>query len=281
MCRIAKCVKCGNVASVKLDLYKRGGRPAWLCDFCAYRRHDYHSDGATNFEVRGTDKVQNITGGIELETSYSTLKARVELCDNGFIPTADSTVDVEYVSPIYKGFNALSKHLVTIERLINNGDLEINSSCGTHLHIGTLTSESRSYIMRFYHSLFMPLQSAIDENENKSKQFWGRSFEYWCGRVSYCTDADEHRNFINMQHSKTLEFRMAKFKNAKQYMQVVHFCKWIYVTIQNNFISKFDNYQSSEKLQSKYPSERDYRKALAQRTGEKIAKKYRKIIAEM
>ena len=92
-----------------------------------------------------------------------------------------------------------------------------------------------SYIRRFYHSLFVPLSRALEENDTKASEIFGRGFGYWSQAINDNTDAEEHTNFINVQHDYTLEFRRAFFRNAKQYSRCADFCRKVTEKVVNTF----------------------------------------------
>lgn len=269
---ICNCKNCNNIGIHPVTLFKRGNRQAFLCDFHFQHNEGYHTK---NESKQGTDKQHGFTYGVEFETSYSTPKARIEFTDNGYLPTHDATVNCEYKSPIMKGLNQLAKHCVTFNRLIVEGELSVNEDCGTHLHIGgeALTPEAMSYIKRFYHSLFVPLSNALNENDNACKYLFGRQLNYWSAPIYEGCDVENHRNFINMQHAHTIEFRACKFVNDKQYMQAVHFCDDIVKTVVTNFVEHFNE---EPKDKRRYPTQTAYRKHKAQTTAKKLVKLFEK-----
>ena len=269
---ICNCKDCNNTGTHPVEVFKRGGGKAYLCDFHYYNEHGYFT---RNERKQGTTKVHGFTYGVEFETSRSTAKARIEFTDNGYLPTQDSTVDVEYKSPIMNGLNQLAKHTVTFERLINENDLEVNNSCGTHFHIGgeALNADAMNYIKRFYHSLFVPLSDTLQANPEATKKLFGRPLNYWANAIYNNCDVENHTNFINMQHSKTIEFRACKFVNAKQYMHAVHFCDELTKTVLTNFVEHFND---EPKDKRRYPTQKAYRLHKAQTTAKKLVKLFEK-----
>lgn len=268
------CPNCNNIGTHKIQLNRRGkDGHAYLCDY--HFRHSMPYSTPNN-NVHGTANANGYTIGVELETSKSTPKARIEIVANNYLPTNDCTVDVEYKSPIMQGLNSLSKHCVTFEKLINSGDLEINNSCGTHLHIGNtqhLTTETLDYIRRFYHSLFLPLSEKMKANPQATAKLFGRPLNDWATPITQYTNATDHTNFVNMQHSKTIEFRCCKFVTAKQYMDCAKFCVDCVTTIINNFVEHFND---TPKDKRRYPTQTAYRKHKAQTTAQKLVKLFEK-----
>jgi len=270
---ICCCSECSDIGTVKVDAYRRGGRSAYMCAFHANRLYGYSHENDSTF---GTDKVNPWTFGIELETSYSTPKSRAEILLNGYIPTSDCTVDVEYKSPIFKGLNAISKQSVTIERLMQAGELEINDDCGTHTHVGHRTminAVTMGYIRRFYHSLFVALSDEMQANPEKVRKLFGRDFGHWARPINNNVSPTEHTNFINTQHDNTLEFRIVKFENAKQYMAAVKFCRAAAEAVVNNFVAHFNDNDFDTK---RYSNATEYRKHKASVAAKKIVVQFHK-----
>lgn len=268
MANIAKCSckNCNNIGVHPIPVFKRGGAPAFLCDFHFNHNESYYTK---NDRKQGVKKQHGFTYGVEFETSYSSPKARIEFTDIGYLPTHDATVNCEYKSPIMNGLNQLAKHCVTFERLTASDDLQVNQECGTHLHIGgdALNAEAMGYIKRFYHSLFVPLSDALKANPEATKRIFGRSLNYWSAPIQAGCNVESHTNFINMQHAKTIEFRVCKFENAKQYMNAVHFCDDIVKTVVKNFVEHFND---TPKDARRYPTQTAYRKHKADMTAQKL-----------
>lgn len=264
----------------------RGGRMAWLCDFHAYGLMGYSDENPNRY---GKEKAHGGTMSIELETSYSDGQARAELLNFGFIPTSDCTVDVEYKSSIYEGLNAISKQSVTIDRLMSEGRLEMGNECGTHFHYGHRTwinPETMNWIIEYYEDLFKPMDQILHmHTPDEVAEFFGRDLTDRTheagqsgGRDGYAQSldygwADRHENWINVQHDWTIEFRICKYRNAGQYMQVARTIKAIGEALVTDFLQHYN----PEKIdRSRYNTVDDYRKHCAQKAGMKMAKKLEK-----
>lgn len=220
------CVNCTNIGRYAHPVRRRGGGNAYLCEFHETALESYFNKN--NYRL-GAPKVNGDTFSVELETSYSNRQARIELCIARFLPTSDCTAHGgEFKSPIYEGACGLKAFLPSIEDMKRSGDIEINNSCGTHLHIGNhdyINSLYMSYIRRFYHSLFIPLSDTMREDEEKTRAIFGRYFGQWARPVDTGNDAEEHTNFINTQHEFTLEYRICFFQNAAQYSRAIDLCR--------------------------------------------------------
>lgn len=279
--RIPKCMThdCHNVGVIAVPVAKRGGRMGYYCERCA-RERGYSEENSIRY---GLVKANGFTFSVELETSFSTRKARGELLDFGFIPTQDCTVDVEYKSPIFEGLNAISKQCVSIERLTTEGDLRMGSECGTHFHVGHRTyinPATMRYLRRFNNSLFTPLSEAIMADTAKSAKLFGREPNRWAEPVTM-TDRSgnvegwqmKHEAMFNLQHDHTIEFRQAKFVNAKQYMALAKFARDCTDAIIENFIKHFDDTEWDTR---RYATITEYRKHKAIVTANKLVKLYEK-----
>ncbi len=270
--KTAKCMcpGCNNVGTHRVQVFRRGAEGhGFLCDFHINRNESYYNENAY---FQGKQKNNAFTIGVEFETSFSTEKARIEFTASGYLPTHDCTVNCEYKSPIMHGLNSLAKHTVTFERLINDNQLKVNQSCGTHLHVGNidhLNAQTLDYIKRFYHTLFLPLSNAMDSNPLATSLLFGRPLNDWARPINERTSPINHTNFINMEHSKTIEFRCCKFENAKQYMNCAKFCVACVTAIINNFVLHFND---EPKDKRRYPTITAYRKHKAQTTAKKLVK---------
>lgn len=276
---MAKCLckNCINEGVHKVAIDKRGGGYGYICNFHYYNEEGYSTENGFRY---GERKHHGFTFSAELETSNSDEKARAELLDFGFLPTSDCTVDVEFKSPIYEGLCAISKQAVSIEKLMQGGHLAINHTCGTHFHVGHATQinpTTMNYIRRFYHSLFVPLSDYMVEHREQTAAFWGRDFlsSDWAMPINVHSIANNHRNFINVEHGYTIEFRLAKFENAAQYMRMVKFCKAVADIVITNFIEHFNEEPNDTR---RYPNKTAYRRHKAKVAANKIVKAYEKAL---
>ena len=275
-----KCKREGNINDFfRVDKNNRGQRGAYICPDCNEEMHSYYTK---NNEERGAETVHPYTYGMELETSMSDSKARSELFEYHFLPTRDCTVDVEYKSPIMQNLKSLSHLGKVLDRLVAEDHLEMDDRCGTHFHVGhkDLDADTMDYIRRFYHSLFVPLSDAV--KANPAEQFWGRGIDQcnsegscWARSINASTDATEHTNFINVQHDKTLEFRLAKYQTASQYMGIAKFATKCMEIVMNNFVSHFNDRDYDKK---RYSTVTEYRKHKAAVAADKMVKAYLKAI---
>ena len=282
MSRKPRCMYCEREGIIAIALKNRGGRNGYLCQWHASRTGD--EDYSTrNNKTQGEAKKHGFTMGCEFECSNPTETLRAELINHGFIPTRDCTTDTEFKSPIWQSMNPLPKKFKSIEQLLADGHGEVGHGDGTHFHVGHveyINAETNDYLARFYHSLFIPLCEEMKANTQATIDLFGRDFTGYACTINEYTSPRAHSNFINLQHSKTIEFRLCKFRTAKQYMNVTKFCVDATKCIINNFIKHFnDDSSTDEKVRAKvakFESVRAYRKHKADVTANKLVGLYRK-----
>ena len=281
----ATCTCCGleffTCDMVKTAMPNRGGNGAYMCRNCATHNRWYHT---SNNELQGKQKKNAVCVGWELETSFSDDYARNILFEYGMIPTNDSSLSgsrtCEYVSGIQQGLNIGSKMCVTIEKLMNDGHLSINSSCGTHYHVSVDNMQDcngnktyMGYIRRFYHSLFVPLAEAMSENHVKTIELFGRYFTGYARMIDRNSDANSRYNFINATNENNIEFRLNKFVSAKQAQTVTKMEVEMVKCIVTNFCEHFND---TEWDRNRYETRTAYRKHKADVTANKLVNIYRK-----
>ena len=228
----------------------------------------YTYEGFINVGTPKTTSLAHHTVGVEFETMkdeetekrYNSLK--MILVDSHFLPSSDSTVYVEYKSPIQEGLGTISKLLDTIER---EGFIHCfsNESCGAHMHGYT---SNIAPVRGYYHSIFIPFCEYIKSmNDEKRVEIFGRDFSTWASPIDASTYECQHENFVNVQHENTIEFRLPRITSASQYLNVLKFWREATHHIEKNFTTCLK------------PIEGGYRKMQAQKIGYEIvdiARKY-------
>ena len=292
----ATCTRCGTVhpvfEMVGTTSAKRGERSAWICQHCATQNERYH---AVNAKVLGTDKANEVYGGIEFETSYSDEYARNVMFEYGFIPTHDCSLSsdgsgrrygwdgntCEYVSALMKGLNRASKFALTCDRLIADGHLSVNDSCGTHFHVSIDSMKDSNgnmtyvdYIRRFYHSLFIPLNEAMQANPDAMVALFGRGFGHYCESINRYANPKHNRYlWVNLMNDSNIEFRLNRFVSGKQYQALMKMEVEMVKCIVTNFCEHFNDTDIDSR---RYENMAAYRKHKAQVTAQKLVKIYRK-----
>ena len=226
--RKCHCIKCNTVLNTGegLKVYSRKTN-AFLCSYCARVMQGGYS--TENGEIiNQTTKTNDCTISLELEVSHSASRYNTEqqlqwlTNEAKFLKTPDGTVWYEFKSPIYNNLLGLSKVLHNFEKLNQLNRWNNATDYGTHLNIGNslLTRQNLSIIERFYHSLFIDYCKHLEANPEKTTALHGRNFSQWATAINEFTNTQTHQNFINMQHSTHLEFRLCKLVTAKQYLMV-------------------------------------------------------------
>lgn len=296
--KYAKCSCCEGSFPV-IDMVgtisaKRGGQPEYMCADCATRNQGYH---ASNDKVMGTEKVNDVFCGIENETSFTDEYARNAMFEYGFIPTHDSSLHsdgmgtrygwdrntCEYVSSLMRGLNRASKFALTCDRLIAEGHLRINDSCGTHFHVSIDSMKDKDgnktymgYIRRFYNSLFVPLCEEMKANPEATKALFGRFFTGYAQAIDMNTTQSYHGDryyFINCMADNNIEFRLNRFVSGKQYQALMKMEVEMVKCIVANFCEHF---MDTEWDRRRYEKRTAYRKHKAQVTAAKLVKIFRK-----
>lgn len=275
-CQLCKCSidLLNDYGFESVNLNRRGEGLAYLCHTCKSVQYGYNHE---NTERNGARKKNGFTFGQEFETMGSSLKARIELVANKYHPTSDCTVDCEYKSPIFEGLNSFSKVAKTIGNLIESGDIAINpQDCGTHTHLGHvdyINRESIRLIAKNYYNIFGALSDYMKANEADVIKVFGQPFKYYAAAIGRNTDPFAHENFVNLQHSYSLEFRICYYKNYAQYMHAVKLCRAITEVIINNYLKNYfnDNYDKS-----RYSDIVEYRKHKAKICSNKIVALFEK-----
>ncbi len=292
----ATCTRCGATHPVSemvgTTSAKRGERSAYICHRCATQNEYYH---ATNDKVLGTDKVNAVFDGIEFECSYSDEYARNVMFEYGFIPTHDCSIQsdgwgarygsdrnaCEYVSGLMKGLNRASKFALTCDKLIADGHLKVNDSCGTHFHVSIDSMKDSNgektymgYIRRFYHSLFIPLNEAMASNPEAMRRLFGRGFGHYCESIDRSASPEHDRYlWINVINNNNIEFRLNRFVSGKQYQALMKMEVEMVKCIVCNFCEHFNDTDIDSR---RYANMRQYRKHKADVTAQKLVKIYKK-----
>lgn len=208
-----------------------GLMPAYYCEDCKNRVMQYHYNARrTDRDGIGTPKKGNLestTIGIEIEyvsmfeNPYADLTVRA-IIERRFnvVAESDSTVDFELPTDYMFGGNIVSKNIRKLEKYGMMPCFD-NSRCGGHIHVGITDIDK---IRNWYNTLFVPLCNWIDSHETAwIIENFGRSWAGWATKIDSRSNCMTHSNFVNCQHEKTLEFRLPRIKNAKQYLNCVYF----------------------------------------------------------
>ena len=248
------CVECGTVTSIALG-GKRVTIPSqkngvWVCNAHRGKKnlHDYSDEN----DIRvGKGNADGISISIELESMGRSTSARAYFVKNKFLPTYDSTVDIEYKSPIYTSELPLAKIVGAIEYMNDNPNYQFsvnNENCGIHTHYGFIDNHyDFQNLYTHYENLFRPLNDMIKNmSAEKREEIFGRDFEHYNRSLDF-SYPQRHENWINIQHRYTLEIRMPRFTSAVQYMRFLKTFKKIFKALNTFYISRGQNEQASIK----------------------------------
>lgn len=205
--KLHKCIQCGQQKPDCIKIHAK----AWLCLVCKERKfsHRYAND-----TFKGRDGTLPAFS-FEAETASRDDAERqrtFELLAYGFISTADSTVDIEYKSPIFLSLDVARPSLAAMDRISDT----IRANCGTHLHVFCPVKDVVGT------EVFLPLVNHCRDNRTETTFFWGRYFN------DYCRDDvgnNRYDAFSKYSSQQTIEWRLPRFRTAEQYTRVIQFCR--------------------------------------------------------
>lgn len=249
--RKVTCACCGNKVSKPHSVKTTNNK--YVCSSCMAIK-GYSTESV---EFSHKDKKHGKTYGFEFECVPKSRKsmATVLSMGYGFIPTSDCSLPsggVEFKTPIFNSLNGMKSMFKTLEKYLSFS----SEKCGHHINIGDkqyINSKNMERIRNYKNYLFDELQEYMYGHKNDTVAVCGRFFKNYCDYKGTLTD---HYSFINLYDNKRIEFRISKYKNAKQYFALI--CMWTEMVdcIINNFLKKYDS--ASDK------------KALAKKTGHKL-----------
>ena len=239
------CVECGRLTS-EAEGGKRVTTPAqrngvWVCSNHRGARNlnSYYEEN----DVRvGSGNADNISISLELESVGISTHARAYLVSNHFIATSDSTVDIEYKSPIYTSEQPLAKIIGGIEYMDTNDSYKFKVNhwkCGLHTHFGFIDNRYNfTHLATDYELLFKELDRIVNRMDDEDRTIiFGRSWGDYNEPIRF-TYPDRHENWINIQHNYSLEIRMPRFVSAVQYMKFLKTFKKMFKALDTHYISK-------------------------------------------
>ena len=237
-----KCIKCKK-EFLSLGV-RRVNEKEYICLDCS----SGHGYSTRNANVVG--KPTQMSFSFEFETNKKEDEL-FELTKYGFIGCSDCSISgYEWKSCIFN--NKKSFHAVC--RKFDKFRTYVGKTCGTHLHVGTPYKQK---IREYEKELFEPILKEMRENEKITKKFWGRFFNGYC--QGYALPNTRYKCFNTLSSVETLEFRLLKFKNSKQYIRAADFC--IDTT-------KYINYHIQKE---------DFDQAKAKKLGQVILEKYKEV----
>lgn len=216
----------------------------------------YHSN-AVDVTYIGSKKISDLAStpvGVEFEVILKDVKKdtpllnifRTSLANYAYCrQEEDCTVSAEFPTGAFIGINSLSKLLDSFEKYGVLEALTDNKSCGAHIHAGCACVE---YVRENYKALFEPLADNISNmSANDKIKYFGSYFRIWATYPNWY-NPQNHTNIINTQHQHTLEFRLPRCINAKQFIQCVKAWRAVVCEINTNYTE-----ETAEKIGKRLP----------------------------
>ena len=178
----------------------------YMCPDCYHKVESYYTENGLK---ANQEKKHGFTYSFEFEMTNNQAPYVRTLQYNGFLPTHDSTVSIEYKSPIYQSLNGLRKLFRSLNNELDNSYFE--DEAGTHCNIGHvdyINGDSIELIGAFYHELFQDMSDWLKANSYACQVIFGRTLNRWATPIDSYTSPKSHSNFINIEHSTHLEFRI-------------------------------------------------------------------------
>lgn len=203
----------------------------------------YHSNAAdvTFIGSRKNTDLASTPVGVELEVVLKDIKKDIALLNIFRTALAnyasarqeeDATVMAEFPTGAFIGINSLSKLLDSFEKYGVLEALTNNANCGAHIHAGCTCVE---YVRQNYKALFKPLADHVSNMLVEARvKYFGSDFRTWAEYPDW-EDPEDHTNFINTQHQYTLEFRLPRCVNSKQFLQCVKAWRAVVCEINLNY----------------------------------------------
>ena len=219
MRKVVECRKCGSTEYKSAALHVN--RYGYLCHYC---QHNLDCYSLKNTQERGKPTKEFFSCSFEFETSCDCYDCpeQMELLRLGFVPTEDGSIGgIEWKSPIYRNQRPFVAALNLIDAL-SLADI-VGQDCGTHLHVGVLQYTTKDVVDSHGEDIFGPLTEEMLADRRTTIAFWGRFFtgyanHYRNGRYTWINPDSRH---------KTLEYRLLKYRNKKQYLAASRFCFWV------------------------------------------------------
>lgn len=241
--RLGHCLVCGAEvpAGCGYRRYVRGRGLRVFCDDHASDLECYHHSEAYRSDTIGTIKKTPLARqlvGVEIEIDCNKndaiyLRFRGTLERVGYCLESDCTVQGgEAPSPKMRGLAHISKVLQ------NNEDVFYAFTENTGAHIHTQTSKIDT-IRSYYHDLFLPLFHYINgHSESWMIDKFGSTWRHYAAPIDEYSDPYEHENFVNCQHSYTIEFRLPRIRERHQFMNCIKFWREVGFYLENENISR-------------------------------------------
>lgn len=174
--------------------------------------------------------------GIEFECIPKDENSYVEIVSSNLsiIPTKDGSLPiggVEFKTPITDSLNIIEIFLSSIE----SNAILTDDSCGQHINISDSRIDELGYtaIRIWSNEIFNPLLKYLILHPFSTKRIWGRYFTDYAS----CNEYYQHGSWLNLRKPNLIEWRLPKYRNHKQYMNLLNIISGINDIIYNDYIS--------------------------------------------
>lgn len=245
-------------------LPEAGIEPRYICSDCFDILNDekpYHWNACNRIAdsaALGTIKkglIERNTIGLEIEhiasrydeKAFYSFKVLVERCFN-VTEESDGTVEGEFPTDKMNGGNKASKMIRKFEKYGFLVFLD-DESVGAHIHVACTCIGN---VRNWYNTLFVPLSDYLTSHSNEwLREKFGRGFGSYRNPITRSSDCMSHSNFVNCQHTHTLEFRLPRIRSAEQYITDIYFFREVVALLNNTeWIAKTSDNRNERKAQA-------------------------------
>lgn len=232
-----KCCVCGGMV-YKGAMYTNS-KGKYVCGSCTRVRGYCTENNDKLYNPSSTHK----TYGFEFECvpeKRDDFNGHVEMVSSkyGFIPTEDASLPIggiEYKTPTINGLRGVRHMFNEVYNMVSFKSYK----CGQHINIGDskyIDEKAMRHIREYKEHLFNDLTDYMLDHSDDVKRVCGRDFCHYAeANTGYY-----HGCWLNLDNNNRLEFRISKFKNPKQYFELVNMWTEMLDTIINDFIIPYD-----------------------------------------
>lgn len=235
--KFKKCVHCGVMKNVRF--MRKDSKGKYVCNSCLRIDGYFTKNNETLYNPSSTHK----TYGFEFECvpiKKDGFDGHVEMMSSkyGLIPTEDGSLPIggiEYKTPTINGLRGVRHMFNDVYGMVKFS----SQKCGQHINIGDskyIDATAMKRIRYFKDYLFDNLTDYMAEHEDDVKRVCGRNFTHYAdNNYRYV-----HGSWLNLGNNNRLEFRISKFKNPKQYFELVNMWTEMLDAIINGFIIPYE-----------------------------------------
>lgn len=235
MLKNSTCSNCGR-KTYSYNMNKVFGENRYLCqDCCSTKEYE-----TKNLYVIHKQMNHNKTYGFEFECIPKSENDKMILINSKYriIPTSDGSIrnvgGIEFKTPTYNNLIGLKSMWRKFQKHVDFS----NTCCGQHINIGDkewINLHNILKIRKHAGVIFNPLAEYMHSHYEDTIKICGRFFTYYAdSSYSYC----RHSSWINLEHDNRIEFRLSKFVNPNQYLQLTYMWTEIIDCIIENLLKK-------------------------------------------